>query len=105
MQGKLTASAVGSLVGMQAEEIQQIASKYADMVSFLLNTSMFQLLWNEIGLSMICRYAARLRMILGFYVVCTILKTFSIMEMPFFSNIFGLVAFIFGCCYHSHKHK
>ena len=31
-QGKLTASAVGSIVGMQSAEIQQIASEYAEKV-------------------------------------------------------------------------
>ncbi len=34
VQGKLTASAVGSIVGMQSEEIQQIASEYAEKVSY-----------------------------------------------------------------------
>lgn len=32
MQGKLTASAVGQIVGLQSEEIKQIASKYAEKV-------------------------------------------------------------------------
>lgn len=33
LQGKLTASTVGSIVGMQSEEIQQIALEYAEKVS------------------------------------------------------------------------
>lgn len=32
-QGKLTASAVGQLVGLQSEEIKQFASEYAEKVS------------------------------------------------------------------------
>lgn len=32
VQGKLTASAVGQIVGLQSEEIKQIASKYAEKV-------------------------------------------------------------------------
>lgn len=32
MQGKLTASAVGQIVGRQSEEIKQIASEYAEKV-------------------------------------------------------------------------
>ena len=33
MQDKLTASAVGSIVGMKSDEIQQIASEYEEKVS------------------------------------------------------------------------
>ncbi len=33
VQGKLTASAVGQIVGLQSEEIKQIASEYAEKVS------------------------------------------------------------------------
>lgn len=33
LQGKLTASAVGQIVGLQSEEIKQIASEYAEKVS------------------------------------------------------------------------
>lgn len=33
MQDKLSASAVGSIVGMKSEEIQQIASHYEEKVS------------------------------------------------------------------------
>lgn len=33
MQGKLTATAVGQIVGLQCEEIKQIASEYAEKVS------------------------------------------------------------------------
>ena len=32
LQGKVTASAVGSIVGMQSEQIQQAASEYAKKV-------------------------------------------------------------------------
>lgn len=32
-QGRLTASAVGQIVGLQSEEIKQIASEYAEKVS------------------------------------------------------------------------
>ena len=32
VQGKLTASAVGQIVGLQSEEIKQIASEYAEKV-------------------------------------------------------------------------
>lgn len=32
LQGKLTASAVGQIVGLQSEEIKQIASEYAEKV-------------------------------------------------------------------------
>lgn len=37
MQDKLTASAVGSIVGMRSEEIQQIASHYEEKVSHTLH--------------------------------------------------------------------
>lgn len=33
LQGKLTASAVGQIVGLQSEEIKQISSEYAEKVS------------------------------------------------------------------------
>lgn len=33
VQGRLTASAVGQIVGLQSEEIKQIASEYAEKVS------------------------------------------------------------------------
>lgn len=33
VQGKLTASTVGQIVGLQSEEIKQIASEYAEKVS------------------------------------------------------------------------
>lgn len=33
VQGKLTASAVGQIVGLQSEEIKQIATEYAEKVS------------------------------------------------------------------------
>lgn len=32
-QGRLTASAVGQIVGLQSEEIKQMASEYAEKVS------------------------------------------------------------------------
>ena len=39
LQGKLTASAVGQIVGLQSAEIKQIASEYAEKVSLKVRTS------------------------------------------------------------------
>lgn len=35
LQGKLTASTVGQIVGLQSDEIKQIVSEYAEKVSML----------------------------------------------------------------------
>jgi len=37
LQGKLTASTVGQIVGLQSDEIKQIVSEYAEKVSVLLD--------------------------------------------------------------------
>ena len=45
LQGKLTASAVGSIVGMQSAEIQQIASEYAEKVSEDIDFTFSRKIW------------------------------------------------------------
>lgn len=37
LQGKLTASTVGQIVGLQSDEIKQVVSEYAEKVSVLLD--------------------------------------------------------------------